>query len=51
MVGTLVDAGRGRIHAGDVAAILRARDRSVARNPAPPEGLCLWRVSYDDSDS
>lgn len=51
IVGTLVDAGRGRIHAGDVRAIVRARDRSVARNPAPPHGLCLWHVDYPDEGS
>lgn len=46
VVGTLIDAGRRRIHAGDVAAILRARDRAMARNLAPGHGLCLWEVGY-----
>lgn len=49
LVGTLVDVGRGRIRAGDVGWILRARDRSLAAQPAPPRGLCLWEVLYDAS--
>jgi tRNA pseudouridine38-40 synthase len=46
VVGTLVDVGLGRRRAGDMAGILRARDRSVASQPAPPHGLCLWDVTY-----
>lgn len=46
VVGTLVDVGRYRRHAGDVMSILRARDRQAASQPAPPHGLCLWRVRY-----
>ena len=42
IVGTLVDVGLGRIDAGDVTAILAARDRSAAGQVAPPQGLCLW---------
>jgi tRNA pseudouridine38-40 synthase len=47
LVGTLVDVGRGRTRAGEVLAILRARDRQAAGQPAPPHGLCLWSVAYD----
>jgi tRNA pseudouridine38-40 synthase len=46
VVGLLVDVGRGAARAGDVAAILRARDRSLVRTVAPPEGLVLWEVRY-----
>jgi tRNA pseudouridine38-40 synthase len=46
VVGTLVEIGLGRRRAGDMVAILRARDRSVAAQPAPPHGLTLWDVSY-----
>lgn len=46
IVGTLVDHGRGRPHCTDVAAVLRARDRSAAGNIAPPHGLCLWGVGF-----
>ena len=48
IVGTLVDAGRYRVHAGDVMGILRARDRAAARQLAPPQGLCLWEVRFGD---
>jgi tRNA pseudouridine38-40 synthase len=47
IVGLHVDVGRGRRHAGDVLAILRARDRAaMTANIAPPHGLCLWAVGY-----
>jgi tRNA pseudouridine38-40 synthase len=46
MVGTMVDMGTGRRKAGEMSAILRARDRSRAGQPAPPHGLCLWEVTY-----
>lgn len=48
IVGLLVEVGAGRRHAGDVLAILRARDRSLAGQLAPPHGLCLWEVGYED---
>ncbi len=48
IVGTLVEVGQGRKHAGDVAAILRAGDRSFAGALAPPHGLSLWEVRYPD---
>ena len=46
LVGTMVDIGRGRKKAGDMVAIIRARDRAGAGQPAPPHGLCLWEVLY-----
>ena len=46
MVGTLVDVGTGRLRAGDLMAILRARRRDAAGRLAPPQGLCLWDVEY-----
>jgi tRNA pseudouridine38-40 synthase len=46
VVGTMVDIGRGRKRAGDMAGIIRAKDRSAAGQPAPPHGLCLWEVVY-----
>jgi tRNA pseudouridine38-40 synthase len=46
IVGTLVEVGLGRRTAGDVNAILRARDRRQAGQLAPPRGLCLWQVHY-----
>ena len=46
VVGTLVDAGRGRRTATDVAIALRSKDRARAGPVAPPQGLCLVDVTY-----
>jgi tRNA pseudouridine38-40 synthase len=46
IVGTMVDVGSGRKRAGEVTAILRAGNRSLAGHLAPPHGLCLWEVHY-----
>jgi len=46
IVGTLVEVGFGRRTAGEVSAILGARDRQAAGQLAPPRGLCLWAVRY-----
>jgi tRNA pseudouridine38-40 synthase len=47
ITGTLVDVGLHRLTPADVHAILRAKDRSVAGQVAPPTGLVLWHVGYD----
>ena len=46
LVGTLVAVGDGKLDPGDVARILRARDRSGAPPIAPPHGLTLEHVRY-----
>jgi tRNA pseudouridine38-40 synthase len=46
VVGTLVEVGHGKKRAGDMAGILRAKDRSRAGQLAPAHGLCLWEVFY-----
>jgi len=46
MAGTLVEVGKGRYRAADLADILAARDRRKAGITAPPHGLCLERVWY-----
>lgn len=46
IVGTVVNAGKGKHSADHVGEILRAHDRSAAGVNAPPHGLFLWRVSY-----
>lgn len=48
LVGTMVEMGRGRARAGDMAFILARRDRAAAGAVAPPHGLCLERVRYGD---
>ena len=47
VVGTMVDAGAGRLRAGDIRGILLAKDRQNAGQVAQPHGLCLWEVGYD----
>jgi tRNA pseudouridine38-40 synthase len=46
IVGTIVAAGHAQVKAGEIRAILRAGDRAAAAPIAPPQGLCLWQVSY-----
>jgi tRNA pseudouridine38-40 synthase len=46
IVGTVVNAGKGKHSADHVGEILRARNRSAAGVNAPPHGLFLWRVEY-----
>lgn len=48
LVGTLVAVGTGRMTAGDMPAVLAARDRAAAGPVAPPHGLCLVSVEYDE---
>jgi tRNA pseudouridine38-40 synthase len=47
IAGTMVDVGLHRLTPADVHGILRARDRAVAGQVAPPHGLVLWAVGYD----
>ena len=47
IVGTLVDAGRGKIKKGAVRKILSKRDRKSAGVCAPARGLCLLEVKYE----
>jgi tRNA pseudouridine38-40 synthase len=47
MVGTLRLVGEGKWSKADLQAALDARDRSEGGPTAPPDGLYLTRVSYD----
>lgn len=51
IVGTLVECGWGRRTPGEIPAILAARERAAAGHNAPPHGLYLAGVRYDDYDS
>ena len=51
LVGTMVPMGMGKQRPGEMAGILRARDRSAANRVAPARGLCLWEVVYSDSET
>lgn len=46
IVGFHVAVGRGRRSAGELRAVLDARDRNASVSPAPPHGLCLIEVAY-----
>ena len=46
VVALCVEVGRGRLTAGQIPAIIEARDRNAARGAAPPHGLTLWSVEY-----
>jgi tRNA pseudouridine38-40 synthase len=46
LVGTMVDAARGRRDPGDVARLLAAHDNSETSAPAPAHALMLERVTY-----
>jgi tRNA pseudouridine38-40 synthase len=47
IVGFLVAVGRGKRRPDETAAVLAARDRAKAEQPAPPHGLTLWQVDYE----
>jgi tRNA pseudouridine38-40 synthase len=48
LVGTLVQVGEGKRDPGEMVTILDAKDRAAGGPVAPPHGLCLVSVEYDD---
>lgn len=50
IVGTLVDAGLGKISPGEFEKILKAKNRSFAGATAPAKGLFLKEVIYPGKD-
>ncbi|MHC4187443.1 MAG: tRNA pseudouridine(38-40) synthase TruA [Planctomycetota bacterium] len=46
IVGTLVEAGVGRMRTEQMKEILKAKDRTAAGPIAPPQGLCLICIEY-----
>lgn len=48
IVGFHVSVGRGRRSAGELRAVLAARNRQAAEQPAPPHGLNLVEVVYPE---
>ena len=50
LTGTLVDVGRGRICPEQMTEILDAKDRQAAGHTAPPFGLYLAKVYYEEGE-
>lgn len=50
ITGTLLAVATGRISPEEVGSILASRNRTAAGATAPPEGLCLAHVLYDEKD-
>ncbi len=50
LTGTLVDVGRGRLTAQQMTDILAAKDRRTAGHTAPPFGLYLAKVYYEEGE-
>ncbi len=46
IIGTLLDAGSGRLPVEGIKGILEKRDRDNAGDTAEPQGLCLVEVKY-----
>lgn len=49
VVGTLLDAGTGKLSLEDVKNIVKSKDRKMAGMNVPPEGLYLTKVKYPKS--
>lgn len=49
LTGTLVEVGKGQRIPEDMKMILEGKNRSLAGMTAPPMGLFLWDVQYDDA--
>lgn len=48
MVGTLIEIGEGKRSDSDVVKILESQDRRLAGKTAPPQGLYLKKVYYEE---
>ena len=46
LTGTLLEVGFGKRTPENVREVLEAKDRRLAGDTAPPQGLCLIRVDY-----
>ncbi|MBB6455154.1 tRNA pseudouridine38-40 synthase [Salirhabdus euzebyi] len=48
IAGTLIEIGKGKRLPEDIQPIIEGKDRSLAGKTAPPQGLYLWHVSYNE---
>lgn len=46
LVGTLLDVGQGKIKADSLPWLFEQKDRQLAGDTVPPQGLYLWKVRY-----
>ena len=51
LVGTMLEIGSGKLPEDTIARAVASGLRADAGATAPPHGLCLWRVQYDDFDT
>lgn len=49
MAGTLIDVGLGKIKANEIEDIILSKDRWRARHTAPPQGLYLKKIYFNES--
>ena len=49
IIGTLIEVGRGKISPDEFLKILKAKDRRLAGPTAPPQGLFLVKVHFDNN--
>lgn len=50
MAGTLIDVGQGRIFPKDIGRIIEKKDRALAGHTAPPRGLILERIYFEEKN-
>lgn len=50
IVGALFEVGTGNREPEWIVELLNIRDRRAAPPPAPPEGLVLWNVDYEEDE-
>lgn len=50
IVGTLVNVGAGDYSPDDIPEMIRAKNRRLAGDVAPPHGLTFWEVYYPSAD-
>ncbi|TRM11201.1 tRNA pseudouridine(38-40) synthase TruA [Lentibacillus cibarius] len=48
IAGTLLEVGRGKMEPGDIDYLFAKKDRQLAGDTLPPQGLYLWNVRYDE---
>ena len=49
IVGVLLEVGSGKTTERDIEQMFAAKDRTFAGKTAPPEGLYLWHVKYENN--